>query len=92
MVLCIIFYFILCVSVTLMRIRIGSVPMFWGLLDPDPLVRVSDPDPSIIKAKILRKTLIRLAQSAFLKPKILCYGSVSGIRCLFDPWIPNPYF
>jgi hypothetical protein len=21
-----------------------------------------------------------------------CCGSGSGIRCLFDPWIPNPYF
>ena len=21
-----------------------------------------------------------------------CCGSGSGIRCLFDPWLPNPYF
>jgi hypothetical protein len=32
--------------------------MFLGLPDPDPLVRVMDPDPSIIKATIVRKTLI----------------------------------
>ncbi len=40
--------------------------MFLGLLDPDPLVRGMDPapapypglDPSIIKAKLVKKTLI----------------------------------
>ncbi len=34
--------------------------MFLGLLDPnhDPLVRGMDPHPSIIKQKIVRKTLI----------------------------------
>jgi hypothetical protein len=34
--------------------------MFLGLqdLDPDPLVRGMDPDPSIIKQKIVRKILI----------------------------------
>ncbi len=36
--------------------------MFLGLLDPDPVVRGRDPvpapDPSIIKQKIVRKTLI----------------------------------
>ncbi len=35
-----------------LRIRIRrtrTVPMFLGLLDPDPLVRGTDPDPSIIK-------------------------------------------
>ena len=33
---------------------------FFGLLDPDPLVRGTDldPDPSIIKQKIVGKTLI----------------------------------
>jgi hypothetical protein len=31
--------------------------MLLGLLDPDPLVRGMDPDPSII-TKIVRKTLI----------------------------------
>ncbi len=33
--------------------------MFLGLLDPDldPLVRDTDPDPSINEAKIVRKTL-----------------------------------
>jgi hypothetical protein len=38
------------VSFLLMRIRIH---MFFGLLDPDPLVRGTDPapDPSIIKQK-----------------------------------------
>ncbi len=37
--------------------------MFMGLLDPDPdpLVRGMDPDPSIIKQKIVRKTLIPTA-------------------------------
>ncbi len=34
------------VSVLQIRIR-----MFLGLLDPDPLVRVTHPDPSIIKQK-----------------------------------------
>jgi hypothetical protein len=32
-----------------LRIRIQRVRMFLGLLDPDPLVRNTDPDPSIIK-------------------------------------------
>jgi hypothetical protein len=27
------------------------IRMIWGLLDPDPLVRVTDPDPSIINKK-----------------------------------------
>ncbi len=32
---------------------VGSIPMFLGLLDPDPdpLLGVKDPDPSIIKHK-----------------------------------------
>jgi hypothetical protein len=33
-----------------LRIRI-RIHMFLGLLDPDPLVRGMDPDPSIIKQK-----------------------------------------
>jgi hypothetical protein len=32
--------------------------MVLGLLDPDPLVRGTGPDPSIIKQKIVRKTFI----------------------------------
>jgi hypothetical protein len=32
--------------------------MFLGLPDPDPVVRGTDPDPSIIKQKQSRKTLI----------------------------------
>ncbi len=32
-------------------IRIRRIHMFLGLLDPDPLVRGMDPDPSIIKQK-----------------------------------------
>jgi hypothetical protein len=38
---------------TVLRIRIRTVRMFLGLLDPDPLVRgtAPDPDPSIIKQK-----------------------------------------
>ncbi len=36
-----------------LRIRIRRIRMFLGLLDPDPdpLVRCTDPDPSIIKQK-----------------------------------------
>jgi hypothetical protein len=39
-------------------IRIRRIRMFLGLLDPDPdpLVRDMDPDPSITKQKIVRKT------------------------------------
>jgi hypothetical protein len=37
------------------RIRIR---MFMGLQDPDPLVRGTDPHPSIVMQKIVRKTLI----------------------------------
>jgi hypothetical protein len=33
------------------RIRIHRIHVFLGLLDPDPLVRCMDPDPSIIKQK-----------------------------------------
>ncbi len=34
-----------------LRIRILRIRLFLGLLDPDPLVRGTDPDPSIIKKK-----------------------------------------
>jgi hypothetical protein len=34
-----------------LRIRIRRIHVFLGLLDPDPLVRGADPDPSIIKQK-----------------------------------------
>jgi hypothetical protein len=36
--------------------------MFLGLPDPDPLVRGTDPDPSIFKQKkkLVRKTLFRI--------------------------------
>jgi hypothetical protein len=34
------------------RIRIHRIHMFWGLPDPDPLVRGMDPDPSISKQKL----------------------------------------
>ncbi len=34
-----------------LRTRIRRIRMFLGLLDPDPLVRCTDPDPSIIKLK-----------------------------------------
>jgi hypothetical protein len=47
--------------VAVLRIRIRQISMFLGLLDPDPdpLVRGTDPDPSIIKQKkIVSKTLI----------------------------------
>jgi hypothetical protein len=45
---------------TVLRIRIRKIHKFLGLLDPDPVVRGTDtaPDPSIIKQKIVRKTLI----------------------------------
>jgi hypothetical protein len=33
----------------LLRIPICKIHMFLGLSDPDPLVRDTDPDPSIIK-------------------------------------------
>jgi hypothetical protein len=43
-------------------LRVLRIRMFLGLPDPDPLVRgtnpVLDPDPSIIKQKKVRKTLI----------------------------------
>jgi hypothetical protein len=32
--------------------------VFLGLLDPDPLIRVTDPDPSIVKQKLVGKTMI----------------------------------
>jgi hypothetical protein len=38
-----------------LRIRICRIHMFLGLPDPDPLVRGPDPDPSIIKQKLLEK-------------------------------------
>jgi hypothetical protein len=39
---------------------VPSDPIFLGLLDPDPLIRGMDldSDPSIIKQKIVRKSLI----------------------------------
>jgi hypothetical protein len=42
-----------------LRVRI-RIRIFLGLPDPHPdlLVRSTDPDPSIIKAKIVRKSLI----------------------------------
>ncbi len=45
-------------AVLQIRIRIHRIHMFLGILDPDPLFRGMDPDPSIIKQKIVRKTLI----------------------------------
>jgi hypothetical protein len=41
----------------MLRIRIRRVHMFVGLLDPDQLVRGTDPDPTH-PAKIVRKTFI----------------------------------
>ncbi len=38
-------------SSAVLRIRIHRIHMFLGLLDPDPLVRGMDPDPSIIMQK-----------------------------------------
>jgi hypothetical protein len=37
------------------RIRIRRIHMFLGLPDPNPLVRDTDPDPSIIKQKKYEK-------------------------------------
>jgi hypothetical protein len=41
------------ISVAVLRIRVRRIHMFLGILDPDPLVRGSDPDPapSIIMQK-----------------------------------------
>jgi hypothetical protein len=39
-----------------LRIQIRKIHIFLGFPDPDPLLRVTDPDPSIIKHKL--KTLI----------------------------------
>ncbi len=51
-----------CNSNPVLRIltRIRRIRMFLGLLnpDPDPLVKGMDPDPSIIKQKKFKKTLI----------------------------------
>jgi hypothetical protein len=33
------------IAVLRIRIRIHRIHVFWGLLDPDPLVRVMNPDP-----------------------------------------------
>jgi hypothetical protein len=54
------------ILIPVLRIRIRRIRMFLGLLDPgpDPLVRgtdpdpATDPDPSFIKKKLVRKTLI----------------------------------
>jgi len=35
----------------LLRIRIRRIRKFLGLLDPDPLVKGTDPDSSVIKQK-----------------------------------------
>jgi hypothetical protein len=35
----------------LLRIWIRKIRMFLGLLNPDPLIRGTDPDPSFIKQK-----------------------------------------
>ncbi len=44
--------------------------MFFGFPDPDPLVRCTDPtpdqDPSIIKQKLVRKTLIFTVCDSFM--------------------------
>jgi hypothetical protein len=47
------------VSVAVLRIRIRWIPVFLGLLDPypDPLVRGTDPDPSIRLSSKNRKNL-----------------------------------
>jgi hypothetical protein len=42
-------------SVAVLRIRIRRIRMFFGLLDPDPIVQGTDPDPSIIKQKNSKK-------------------------------------
>jgi hypothetical protein len=45
-----------CGVVAVLRIRIRRIHMFLGLLDPDPdpLVKGTDPDPSIIKQKLYK--------------------------------------
>ncbi len=74
-----------------LRVRIHRIRMFLGLLDPDPLVRGTDPaqdpapDPSII-AKIARKTLSLL--TSFLLFWLFCW-------CLEGQWQkqhdPDPF-
>jgi hypothetical protein len=39
------------IAVLGIRIQIRKIRVFFGLLDPDPLARGTDPDPSIIKQK-----------------------------------------
>jgi hypothetical protein len=53
------------VTVQMLRIRFRRIRMFLGLLDPDPdpVVRGTDPNPSIIKQNYL-KTLI---------PTVVCF-------------------
>ncbi len=43
----------LCTGISVLRIRIRRIHLLLGLLDPhpDPLVRDTDPDPSVIKQK-----------------------------------------
>jgi hypothetical protein len=48
-----------------LRIRIRRIFMFLGLLDPDPLVRGTDPDPFYHQEKIARKTLIPTFLTSF---------------------------
>jgi hypothetical protein len=40
------------------QVAVVRIRMFLGLLDPDPLVRVMDQDPSVVKQKKVRKTKI----------------------------------
>jgi hypothetical protein len=60
--------------------RNRRIHMFLGLLDPkpDPLIRGADPDPSIIKAKIVRKTLIPTDLS-LLYDRVSHDGNVVGM-------------
>ncbi len=56
-------------NLPVLRIRIRRIRMFVGLLDPDPLVRGMDPDPSITKQKS-KKNLVSYCFVTFIWPFI----------------------
>jgi hypothetical protein len=68
---------------TLLRIRIRRICMFYGLLDPDPDLLVSQMLPRYLDTFAASYILLLLQQSELL------WLSALGIRCLFDPWIQD---
>ncbi len=62
--------------------RIKTIPysvVLWTVTDPECLSRI-------------RIFSIPSRIQICIKEFKQCCGSGSGIRCLFDPWIPRPYF